>query len=178
MLNATIELLKDGGPAAATARAICAAVGVKQPALYYHYGQLESLHQAAVSAVFEQVAGYYQPATDEASALASIQASWQLFMQLALENPKIYAFIHAQIIKSSFPPSVDTAFAHLVHDVNILARTRPAQMAASDAAQLLWAGATGAAALMAASNHNTAVNTALADELLNAILGHVFTTAE
>lgn len=174
LLAATIELLKDNGTASATARAICAEVGVKQPALYYHYGQLEYLHQAAVSKVFKQVAGYYQPATDEKSAMASIHKSWALFTRFAYENPKIYMFINAQIVKGNLPESVSHAFENLVEDLEVLAKTRTLNIDSFSATQMLWAGANGAATLTAAATSNAQVNTEVAAMMLDALLDYLF----
>ena len=168
-MQATIELLKTAGPAGATARAICAEVGVKQPALYYHYGQLDNLHNQAVSAVFQQMADYYPPSGSTASAFDSIRSSWQLFTRFSLENPSLFSFVNGQIVKGELPESVSLAFANLVKDLELAASIKTLRMSAFDAAQMLWAGANGAATLAAASRVNE-----VAEQMLEALLAYLF----
>lgn len=170
LLEAAVELLQDHGPSGATARAICGVVGVKQPALYHHYGQLDALHQAAVDEIFKRVSAYYAPTAKTGSPEQSIRQSWDAFIHFAKQNPLLYAFVNEQIIAGQLPTSVFVAFQQLVEDLTLLEKTKPLTITAMQAAQLLWAGASGAATLVAASSLRKEVDTSVSEMLFDALL--------
>lgn len=173
LLEAAIDLLQEHGPSGATARAICDRVGVKQPALYHHYGQLETLHQEAVHAVFMRLANYYVPAKESGSPEESIRSSWSLFMRFARENPLMYSFINSQMIKGVMPESIRVSFLQLVEDLNLLAENTALRVEPFKAAQLLWTGANGAATLVAAAKNNVDIDTDMTDVMLDALMAYL-----
>lgn len=170
LLNAAIELLKENGPASATARAICDKVGVKQPALYHYYGHLDALHQAAVEAVFEQFAALYEPANKAGSPVKSIRNSWEQLCQFAYENPKLYKILNVEIIDGWLPPSVEEAFNQMVADLQTLDEVNKLNIEPMKAAQVLWAAGNGAATLMASARFHKEVDTSVPAAILDGLL--------
>jgi AcrR family transcriptional regulator len=175
LLDAAIELLQEAGPQGATARAICDLVGVKQPSLYHHYGQLEKLHQEAVTAVFQRVAHLYSPASPLQTPEQSIRHSWQMFIHFCHQNPLLFSFINEQLVKGKLPDFVGLAFQQLVDDLIQLGQGQPLALPPFQAAELLWAGANGAATLAAAAHNRGEVDLELADVLLDALLAYLMT---
>lgn len=170
LLNAAIELLKENGPAAATARAICDKVGVKQPALYHYYGHLDALHQAAVEAVFEQFVALYEPANKAGSPVKSIRNSWEQLCRFAYENPKLYKILNVEIIDGWLPPSVEEAFNQMVADLQTLHDVNRLTLEPMKAAQLLWAAGNGAATLMASARFHSDIDTSVPTAMLDGLL--------
>lgn len=173
LLDAAIVLLNQHGPTGATARAICQQVGVKQPALYHHYGQLDQLHQAAATTVFQQIAHYYAPIDGVDLPLQRIEKSWDLFNRFAHQNPHLYQMINQQIIAGKLPAVVENAFDRLVTDLTSLADDKQLQITPAQAAQLLWAGANGAATLMAAASKRSDIDTSVARLMLDSLLATI-----
>ena len=97
-----------------------------------------------------------------------------MFVEFSRHNPELFSFINGQIIKGNLPESVSLAFAQLVADLDALAKTRRTKMQSFDAAQMLWAGANGAATLAAAANNNADVNVNIASMMLEASLQYIY----
>lgn len=170
LLDAAITLLKKKGVGGATARAICDVVGVKQPALYHHYGQLDSLHAAAVDEVFRRTSEYYKPAAETGSPEKSIRQSWDLFLAFSKDNPQLFLFIHRQIVCGDLPNSIRRAFQYLVDDLTILDEQQGLSVSPMQGAQMLWAGANGAATLVAAADHQAGVDLGVASMIFDALM--------
>ena len=170
LLLAAIDLLRNEGISGATARAICNQVGVAPPALYHHYGSLDSLHSAAVNAAFERVAACYEPARAAGGPLRSIQNSWRMLMQFARENPQMYGLISQRIVQGEMPPLARTAFDQMVADLADLANQRPLRHDPVTAAKLLWAGGLGAATFIAGEAMGGVDDPGLGEVMLDALL--------
>ncbi|MAV31750.1 MAG: hypothetical protein CL865_12095 [Cycloclasticus sp.] len=113
---------------------------------------------------------YYVPASQKGSVEQSIRDSWHLFIQFANDKPLIYSFINSQIIKGQLPESIDSAFQALVDDLAELNKTKALTLSPFKAAQLLWAGANGAATAVAAAKARPEVTVDVSEQMLAALL--------
>ena len=173
LLNAATALLSEHGQAGASVRAICNAVGVKPPTLYYHYGELDVLHDKAIGQVFAQTYECYKPASEAGDALQSIKQSWELFLDFAYQNPELYKILHVKILAGELPEEVYAAFQNVVSDLEIYASERALKISAEQAVQLIWASASGAATLMAAAHFSERVDVRVGEFMLHSVLAYL-----
>lgn len=170
LLDSAVRLLGAQGPAGATARAVCAEVGVAAPALYHHYGDLPGLHRAAIDAAFDRVAACYRPRSAARDALQSVRDSWALFMQFAAEQPQLCRLVVQQVASGHPPRSVAAAYARMVDDLGELRAQGGLARPPAEAAQMLWAGALGAAVLVACARGEERLDGGLHRPMLDALL--------
>ncbi|MDP2005325.1 MAG: TetR/AcrR family transcriptional regulator [Rubrivivax sp.] len=175
LLDSAVRLLGAQGPSGATARAVCAEVGVGAPALYHHYGDLPSLHRAAVNAAFDRVAVCYRPRSARRDALQSVRDSWALFMQFAAEQPTLCRLVVQQVASGDAPPSVVAAYTRMVADLGELRAQGRLARPPADAAQMLWAAALGAAVLVACAAQDDRLDPNLNLPVLEALLAALLT---
>lgn len=168
LLDCAIRLLAAGGQQEATARAICSEVGVKAPALYHHYGDLNGLYQAAIDSAFEQVVTCYPLVAD--GPLEKVRESWLLFMRFATEQPRLALIVVQQTINGETPSMVLRAFRSLVGDLGELAMQGRLTTSPERAAQLLWSAALGAAALAARATEDERLDASVSASMLELLL--------
>ena len=173
LLDSAVRLLGAQGPAGATARAVCADVGVAAPALYHHYGDLPGLHRAAIDAAFDRVAACYRPRSAARDALQSVRDSRLLFMQFAAEQPQLCRLVVQQVAGGQPPRSVAAAFTRMVADLGELRAQGRLLRRPPEAAQMLWAGALGAAVLVACAVDDVRLDPRLHLPMLDALLAAV-----
>jgi AcrR family transcriptional regulator len=90
LLAATLELLSEGGYAAASVIAITARAGVASGTLYRHFGSKEELFVELFREVCgREVLAMYEAASREIGPLDQLDAAVGTFAQRALENPRV-----------------------------------------------------------------------------------------
>lgn len=180
LLNAAGKLLSQGGHEAASARAICAKVGVRSPTLYHYYGDVQSLHRAAIDSAFERLSKRYRAICPEEHPVEAIRSRWQLFMFFAKQEPELTRIVVQQTMLGVTPSFVGREFAALVAALEQLRSGTGTMLSPEVGAQMLWSGAIGAASLLAskpsARKIGTAASDAILDALLAAIIGHPIET--
>ena len=148
LLAHALDLIREGGPDAASARAICERAGVRAPSLYHHFGDLSGLHRAIVDAVFaeslrEKTAGTL---SDPA---AEIARGWDSYVAFAIEEPRLFAMVNAAVVSPEMPGPARASLERLT-DLFAGAPCR-AGLDAGTAARIAWASAHGAASLAASA---------------------------
>jgi AcrR family transcriptional regulator len=174
LLESALRLLAAHGRDGATTRAICAEVGVGAPTLYHHWGDLNSLHQAAIRQAFTAISACYRPRAQGSDPLQSVRDSWSMLMKFAQEHPRMCRLVIQQTINREMEPGVSTIFDSIVSDLNELYQEGKMAMAPATAAYMFWAGAIGAAALLAHGEQGKPVDDSVAQVMLEALLAALF----
>ena len=174
LLESAMRLLAAHGRVGATTRAICAEVGVGAPTLYHHYGDLNGLHQAAIRQAFTAVSGCYRPRAEGSDPLQSVRDSWNMLMKFAQEHPRMCRLVIQQTINREMEPGVSSIFDNIVSDLNELYQEGKMVIAPATAAYMFWAGAIGAAALLAHGEQGKPVDDSVAQVMLEALLAALF----
>lgn len=165
LLKAATRLLSEAGVEGATARAICAMVGVKAPTLYHYFGDLSRLHAAAVNAAFLTVAAEYRRESRSGGPLNGVRQAWLIFMQFARREPRITRLLIARVLNGQTPPAVQLTLRQVQGDLEKLDAQGKLAAPAAKAIRILWTAAIGAASL--ATTRDDPEN---AEALLDAVL--------
>lgn len=173
LLESAMRLLAAHGRNGATTRAICAEVGVGAPTLYHHYGSLNGLHQAAIRQAFTAVS-CFRPRVVGSDPLQSVRDSWNMLMKFAQEHPRMCRLVIQQTINHETLPGVSTIYDSIVSDLNELYQEGAMVIVPTTAAYMFWAGAIGAAALLAHGTEDARVDESAAQMMLDALLAALF----
>lgn len=169
LLKAATRLLSEAGVEGATARAICAMVGVKAPTLYHYFGDLSRLHAAAVNAAFLTVAAEYRRESRLGGPLNGVRQAWAIFMQFARREPRLARLLIARVLDGQTPPAVRLTLRQVQGDLEKLDAQDKLATPAAKAIRILWMAATGAA-LLATTGDDPENAEALLDAVLAALL--------
>lgn len=174
LLESAVRLLAAHGRIGATTRAICAEVGVGAPTLYHHYGDLNGLHQAAIRQAFTAVSACYRPRAAGGDPLQSVRDSWNMLMKFAQDHPRMCRLVIQQTINREMEPGISSIFDNIVSDLTELHQEGKMAIAPATAAYMFWAGAIGAAALLAHGGQGMPVDDSVAQVMLEALLAALF----
>ncbi len=123
LLTAAAESLREDGIAGLSARAIATLAGVNQALIFYHFGTLDELVDAAVREAVDESAAYYR---DQLAAVSSLTELLQLGRELhererSLGNVAMMAQLmsgaqHNPVLRTAAKYSMDqwTAEVHIV----------------------------------------------------------------
>ncbi|MFC7739831.1 TetR/AcrR family transcriptional regulator [Nocardiopsis composta] len=94
ILEAAAGLLAEGGPEAASTRAVAAAAGVQAPTLYRLFGDKQGLLEALAAHGFERYLADKQElgATDDP--VADLRRGWDLHVDFGLARPALYVLMY------------------------------------------------------------------------------------
>lgn len=90
LVEATIRLLAEEGPAQIKARSVADAAGVSTQALYYHLGGLPELLQAVIDRGFGELGSAFASLTMTTDPVTDLFAMALTSRRLARENPHLY----------------------------------------------------------------------------------------
>lgn len=171
-----MHLLSTRGREGATARSICAEVGVGAPAIYHHYGDLAGLHKAAIDETFRQVAAAYRRSSKTEGPLQGIRDSWALFMHIAHEEPRICRIVIEHILVGEAPRAVTSNLRNIAKDLASLKALGTLRYSPEFAAQLLWVGAIGSVCFTATERKTESLDYPVIQEsMVELILDSLFT---
>lgn len=174
LLDAAGKLLSQGGHEAASARAICAQVGVCSPTLYHYYGDVQRLHRAAIDLAFERLSNRYRAICPKERPVEAIRSRWQIFMHFAMQEPELTRAVVQHTMLGATPSFVRREFAALVAALERLRSLSGTALPPEVGAHMLWSGAIGAATLLAVSiTSDYEVNAAATDAMLEALLAAI-----
>lgn len=121
IVEAGMQLLVEGGPAAMTTRAVSAAAGVHAPTIYRLVGDKDELLDAVVShglAAYLERKSAMETSTDP---VEDLRRGWDLHVGFGLEHPSVYVAIYGSPTpggrKTSAEQRSDELLARLVHRV-------------------------------------------------------------
>ena len=138
LLEATMRLLSSEGKEGATTRAICAEVGVTAPTMYHHYGDLASLHSAAINETYRQVGDAYREGTKSMGPLHGLRQGWARFHNFAHKEPLMCRLVIDQIAAGQPPSLVATTLENVTADLKKLEQDGLLKYSAEDTVRLLW----------------------------------------
>jgi AcrR family transcriptional regulator len=90
-----LELLRAGGPAALTTRAVCECAGVTAPTLYHHYGDKDGLLRAVAEAELLALFARKQRMKSTGEPLQDLKRGWDDWVEFAIEQPHLVRALQA-----------------------------------------------------------------------------------
>lgn len=135
-----LGLLRDGGPAALTTRAVCACAGVTAPTLYHHYGDKDGLLRAVAQAELLAMFARKQGMKSTGDALRDLKRGWDDWVEFAIEQPHLVRALQASG-GATTQPLREAAEAIAAGRLARLATTTPLVLDPPTAARVLVAGA-------------------------------------
>lgn len=176
IVEAAARLLRDGGAAGVTTRAVARAAGVPAPTIFRLFGDRDGL----MDAVAEHVMATYVAAKSEQAAhedgdpVEDLRAAWRTHIDFGLANPDLYALLSTP---GRLERSTATAAGAGVLEARVgrVAAAGLLGLSESQAVGLIHAAGTGAVfALLHQAPESR--DTSLPDNMLEAVLHTVLTT--
>jgi AcrR family transcriptional regulator len=90
LLDEAFAIAVAQGVDAVSTRAVCSAVGVKAPTLYYHFGDRAGLIRAVVDRAFEEYFAKKDAAGSASTPEAEVAAGWDAHISFARTYPRLY----------------------------------------------------------------------------------------
>jgi AcrR family transcriptional regulator len=135
-----LELLRAGGPAALTTRAVCECAGVTAPTLYHHYGDKDGLLRAVAQAELLAMFARKQGMKSTGKPLKDLKRGWDDWVEFAIEQPHLVRALQASG-GTTTQALREAAEAIAAGRLAKLAMTTPLVLDAPTAARVLVAGA-------------------------------------
>lgn len=139
ILEAAEALLRSGGPAALTTRAVAAAAGVQAPTLYRLFGDKQGLLQATAEHGLWAYVAARSTRQQSADPLENFRRAFDLNVAFGVDNPALYAILAGP----RAAPASDNSLDVLRHFVRALAAAGLLRMEEARASALVQAVATG-----------------------------------
>ena len=139
ILDAAEALLRSGGSAALTTRAVAAAAGVQAPTLYRLFHDKQGLLDATAEHGLWKYVAAKSTRQQSADPLENFRRAFDLHVAFGVDNPALYAILAAPRETSAS----DNSLGLLRHFVRALAAAGRLKMEESRAAALIQAVATG-----------------------------------
>lgn len=152
IFQATVELICEGGPGAATARAICERCKVTTPTLYHYFGDLYQLYDEVLALMFVPEASAH-PGREHTDPLGMIDYMWDCCVETARKRPGLYELKLQLVSMGRVPVPMKQFYTRLVRSFEALAQQRSMTTAPHTAAAMFWAAAIGTANIVTASKH-------------------------
>ena len=139
ILEAAEALLRSGGSAALTTRAVAAAAGVQAPTLYRLFQDKQGLLDATAEHGLWKYVAAKSTRQQSADPLENFRRAFDLHVAFGVDNPALYAILTA----ARAAPANETGLGVLRHFVRALAAAGRLRMEEARAAALIQAVATG-----------------------------------
>jgi AcrR family transcriptional regulator len=174
IFQAAVDLVCEGGPGAATARAICEKARITAPTLYHYYGDLYQLYDEVLQLMYvPEVLAH--PGREFTDPRGMIEYMWDCCVGTAKKRPGIVELRSLLVSMERTPPSLLNFYARLELAFEQLALKSPLNFPPKTAAAMFWSAAIGTSQMIAATGHRGAPFPAGADDklresVLNAII--------
>jgi AcrR family transcriptional regulator len=89
LLESALGLLREGGVAALTTRAVCERAGVSAPTLYHHYGDKDGLLRVLAQVELQAFFARKQRMKPSGDALEDVKRGWDDWVQFAIDQPNL-----------------------------------------------------------------------------------------
>ncbi|RKE18807.1 TetR/AcrR family transcriptional regulator [Streptomyces sp. TLI_171] len=142
MLEAAEALLNDSPDNDFSTRAVCDAVGVKQPVLYRLFGDKNGLLTALVEHGFERYIGRKQSLATTADPVADLRAGWDDHTDFALTNRALYRLMFSPVLPE-VPEPANRIFELLRQTLDRCAAVGAMRIPTEQAAQAILAANVG-----------------------------------
>lgn len=134
-----LEILREGGPAALTTRAVCERAGVTAPTLYHHYGDKDGLVRAVAQAELLAMFERKQRMKSTGDALRDLKRGWDDWVEFAIDQPHLVRALQASG-SATTQPLREAAEAIAAGRLAKLAMTTPLAVDPPVGARVLVAG--------------------------------------
>ncbi|MFG3206727.1 TetR/AcrR family transcriptional regulator [Streptomyces sp. NPDC048192] len=96
IIEAAVELLESGGPAAVSTRAVAAAAGMQPPAIYRHFGDkdglLEAVAEHGYTEFLETKRAHLDPAPKDP--VEELRRAWDIVVEFGVSRPELFALMN------------------------------------------------------------------------------------
>lgn len=96
IIEATIELLDQGGRDAVTTRAVAVAAGLQPPAIYRLFGDKDGLLQAVAEYGFATFLASKKTGSDPQDPIEDLRNGWDLAVEFGVRNPALYTLMYSE----------------------------------------------------------------------------------
>lgn len=174
IFRAAASLVAEGGPSAASARAICSKARITAPTLYRHFGDLNGLYGELLSLMYIPEAQAH-PGREFSDPLGMIEYMWDCCVGTAIRSPGLVDLKNQLAATGNTPPSMMQFYKRLETSFEELDRRQTLKQPPRIAAAMYWAAALGIARMIASSRHGApecspVAGEALREAVLEAIL--------
>ena len=121
ILRAAMRLLEKHGPEGLTTRAVCDAVKITAPTLYYHFGDKRGLLDAVVAEGFEEFLRVKREPDEPEDPREALLAGWDRFLGFASEKPQLYGLLVQRLGEN--PEAIRKAMTSTEKNLERLAET-------------------------------------------------------
>lgn len=143
IVDAATVLLAEGGRAAVSTRAVCAAASVQAPTMYRIFGDKQGLLDAVAARCFATHLQAHAAAPATADPVADLERGWDVHVGFGLANPYLYSLVYGEPRPGPPPPGARDAERHLAALVHRVAVAGRLAVDERRAVQLLTAAGTG-----------------------------------
>lgn len=141
ILRAAMRLLENHGPEGLTTRAVCDAVKITAPTLYYHFGDKRGLLDAVVAEGFEEFLRAKHEAGEPEDPREALLVGWDRFLGFASEKPQLYGLLVQRLGEN--PEAIRMAMTSTVTNLERLSEIGALKVEVSFARNALLAVALG-----------------------------------
>jgi AcrR family transcriptional regulator len=135
-----LKLLREGGPASLTTRAVCDCAGVTAPTLYHHFGTKDGLLRALAHAELQAFFARKQRMKPSQDALRDVRRGWDDWVDFAIDHTDLVRALQTGG-SATVVPLRETAQAIAAGRLARWAMSTPLAMDPATGSQLLVAGA-------------------------------------
>lgn len=144
IVAAAAALLAEGGREAVTTRAISAAAGVQDPAIYRIFGDKRNLLDAVATHGMELYLQQKAAAQPTGDPVADLERGWDVHVEFGLANPALYALIYGEPRPSRPSPAAEALNQVLRNHIHRIAAAGRLRVSEDDAVRLVHAAGSGA----------------------------------
>lgn len=168
ILRATAKIISSDGIKSASTRAICDAVGITAPTLYYYFKDKTELFDAVTQFAFEiHRENKRRSRTDDA--FANLRLYWNEYMQFCLSEPELHRTMMVAITEGRIVKTGYACFTDLVAEFKTLEATGILKHSALHCAQM-YLGAAQGISMILMSTPKTRALPALSDSTRDVVL--------
>lgn len=174
IIDAAVRLLREGGAAAITTRAVAEAAGVQAPTIYRLFGDKDGLVDALAERVMALYVADKSRAVEEArDPVADLRSGWRRHVEFGLTNPELYRLLNSR--GGNAPSSATLAGLEVLRTlVRRLATAGLLRVDEDRALMMIHAAGTGT---ILATLDSPDQHTHLSEAMLDAVLRAILTTA-
>ena len=178
ILAATVDLLREGGRAAVTTRAVSARAGVQAQTIYRQFGDMRGLLDAVVARGFSGFLDAKDAHPADPDPVEELRRGWDLHIGFAMANPAVYGLMYGE------PRTEAPEGARQVYEVlrGIVAKAAAAGrlgVPVDEAATMIYAAGVGVALTSIVESHvGSATDSALSERTRDAVLDAITVSPE
>lgn len=143
IVDAAVKLIETDGLAAVTTRAVAAAAGVKSPAIYRLFNDMQGLLDAVVVHGFSDYMRNKADASETDDPVQALRAGWDSHIAFGLQHPELYRLMYAPSTAGQLSQAAKIAFERLLGIVRRIARAGRLIVDTFTAADMMHSGAMG-----------------------------------